>query len=239
MIPLRDQNPGIRFPAMTVFLILAAVAIYVFVQLPQGDSAFYEYATIPCEFTGGGPASLGELNSGVCDSNPSPGLFEDKIVAFSLLSSIFLHGGFAHLLGNMWSLWIFGNNMEDAFRRGGYLVFYLAGGVIASVAHIVMNPGSTIPVVGASGAIAAVMGAYIILFPRARITTWAVIVPLAVPASVFLAIWFVSQFWIAGSSPDVAWEAHVAGFVFGAIVALAMRRKLIDRLASQAFQFVR
>ncbi len=239
MIPLRDQNPGIRFPAMTVFLILAAVAIYVFVQLPQGDSAFYEYATIPCEFTGGGPASLGELNTGVCDSTPAPGLYDDKVVAFSLLSSIFLHGGFAHLLGNMWSLWIFGNNVEDAFGRGGYLAFYLAGGVIASVAHIVMNPGSTIPVVGASGAIAAVMGAYIILFPRARITTWAVIVPLAVPASVFLAIWFVSQFWIAGSSPDVAWEAHVAGFIFGAVTALTMRRQLIDRLARQAFQFVR
>ncbi|MDH3193997.1 MAG: rhomboid family intramembrane serine protease [Acidimicrobiia bacterium] len=239
MIPLRDQNPGIRFPAMTVSLILAAVAIYVFVQLPQGDSAFYEYATIPCEFTGGGPVSLSELNTGICDSTPAPGLYENKIVAFSLLSSIFLHGGFAHLLGNMWSLWIFGNNVEDAFGRGRYLVFYLAGGVIASVAHILMNPGSTIPVVGASGAIAAVMGAYIILFPRARITTWAVMVPLAVPASVFLAIWFVSQFWIAGSSPDVAWEAHVAGFAFGAFVAFVMRKQLIDRLARHAFQFVR
>lgn len=224
---------------MTVALVLAAVAIYVFVQIPQGDSAFYEYATIPCEFTGGGPISMSELNSGICDVRQEPGLFDDKSVLASLISSIFLHGGFAHLLGNMWSLWIFGNNVEDAFGRAGYLVLYLVGGVVASAAHILMNQGSTVPVVGASGAIAAVMGAYVILFPRARITTWAVLFPLAVPAWVFLAIWFGSQFWIAGSSPDVAWDAHVAGFAFGMGVALLLRRRLIDRLADQAFQFVR
>lgn len=224
---------------MTVALILAAAAIYVFVQIPQGDSAFFEYATIPCEFTGGGPVSISELNSGICDSRQEPGLYDDKSILLSLISSIFLHGGFAHLLGNMWSLWIFGNNVEDAFGRVGYVGLYLVGGVVASAAHILMNQGSTVPVVGASGAIAAVMGAYVILFPRARITTWAVLFPLAVPAWVFLAIWFVSQFWIAGSSPDVAWDAHVAGFAFGLAVALLMRRRLIDRLADQAFQFVR
>ncbi len=224
---------------MTVALVLAAVAIYVFVQIPQGDSAFYEYATIPCEFTGGGPISMSEFNSGICDVRQEPGLFDDKSILASLISSIFLHGGFAHLLGNMWSLWIFGNNVEDAFGRAGYLVLYLVGGVVASAAHILMNQGSTVPVVGASGAIAAVMGAYVILFPRARITTWAVLFPLAVPAWVFLAIWFGSQFWIAGSSPDVAWDAHVAGFAFGVGVALLLRRRLIDRLADQAFQFVR
>jgi len=239
LIPLRDQNPGISFPAITVALIVMAVAIYFFVQVPQGDSAFIEYATIPCEFSGGGPVSLHELNTGVCDTHQEPGLFDNKAVLLSLISSIFLHGGFAHLLGNIWSLWIFGNNVEDAFGRLRYVGFYLAGGVVAGVAHIVINPGSTIPIVGASGAIAAVMGAYIVLFPRARITTWAVLVPLAVPAWVFLSIWFGSQFWIADSSPDVAWEAHVAGFVFGMFLALVMRRKLIDRLANQAFQFVR
>lgn len=239
MIPLRDQNPGIRFPAITVALILTAAAIYYFVQLPQGDSAVFEYATIPCEFSGGGPVSLHELTTGVCDPYQEPGVFDDKAILLSLFSSIFLHAGFAHLLGNMWSLWIFGNNVEDAFGRLRYVVLYLAGGVVAGLAHIAINPGSTIPVVGASGAIAAVMGAYIILFPRARIATWAVLVPLSVPAWIFLSLWFASQFWIAGSSPDVAWEAHVAGFVFGMVVALVMRRGLIDRLANQAFQFVR
>lgn len=224
---------------MTVTLVLAAVAIYVLVQIPQGDSAFFEYATIPCEFTGGGPVSINELNSGICDARQEPGLYDHKSILLSLISSIFLHGGFAHLLGNMWSLWIFGNNVEDAFGRVGYVGLYLSGGVVASAAHILMNQGSTIPVVGASGAIAAVMGAYVILFPRARITTWAVLFPLAVPAWVFLAVWFGSQFWIAGSSPDVAWDAHVAGFAFGVAVALLMRQRLIDRLADQAFQFVR
>lgn len=239
MIPLRDQNPGISSPFVTFGLILVAVGIYVFVQLPGGQAAVVEYATIPCEFTGGGPVSLQELTSGTCAAVPEPGLFSDKIVLLSLVSSIFLHGGFAHLLGNMWSLWIFGNNVEDAFGRVRYLGFYLAAGVVAGLAHLVMNPNSTVPIVGASGAIAGVMGAYLVLFPRARITTWAVFVPLAVPAWVFLGIWFVSQFWIAGASSDVAWEAHVAGFGFGLVVALVLRRRLIDRLANEAFQFVR
>ena len=239
MIPLRDQNPGISFPGITIAIVLYTIAIYVFVQAPGGDDGIARYAMIPCEVTSGDPLTIEELQTGECLSGSQPGAFPDKPVTFAIVASIFLHGGFAHLLGNMWSLWIFGNNVEDAFGKAKYLLFYLAAGIVAGLTSILLAPSSTIPIVGASGAIAGVMGVYLVIFPRSRISTWAVIVPLAVPAWVFLGIWFATQFWIASSTTNVAWEAHVGGFVFGLLVALVLRRRLIGRLAEQAFQFVR
>lgn len=224
---------------VTLGIMLATVAVYVFVQLPGDQTTIIANATIPCEFTTGEPASVEELNSGVCAVDDGPGLFADKSIAFSLIASIFLHGGFAHLLGNLWSLWIFGNNVEDAFGKLGYLAFYLAAGATAGIAHIGINPESAIPVVGASGAIAGVMGAYLMLFPRARITAWAVVLPLQVPAWVFLGFWFLTQFWIAGTSPSVAWDAHLGGFIFGLVLAGVWRGPLTRRLSRHSFQFAR
>ncbi len=139
---------------------------------------------------------------------------------------MFLHAGLLHLGGNMLFLWVFGNNVEDRLSPILFLGFYLLGGVAATAAHIGLDPNSTVPVVGASGAIAAVMGAYLVLFPRARIHSVILFPPIIlfrqIPAWVLLAVWFGSQFLVDPTS-GVAWAAHVGGFVFGVLVGLPLR----------------
>jgi len=158
----------------------------------------------------------------------------------TLVTSMFLHGGWLHLIGNMWYLWIFGDNVEDRLGHGRFLLFYLAAGVVASIIHAALQPGSPMPTVGASGAIAGVLGAYAFAFPRARVLT---LVPIfffiqiiAIPAMVLLGIWFAFQF-IAGTmsfgvargSGGVAWWAHIAGFVFGFLVMMLFSRRVTSR----------
>ncbi len=240
MIPLRDTNPGLSLPLMTFVLIGISVFVFLFVQggSIDADGQIYRLATIPCEIVTGDPLDVEEITMQTCVTEPLGDAFApDKPVLFSLVASVFLHGSFLHLAGNMWSLWIFGNNVEDAFGRRGYLAFYLAAGLAAGIAHVALNPYSVIPVVGASGAIAGVMGAYLVLFPRAHVRTLIVYFPVRVPAWVFLVVWFLSQFWISASSPEVAWQAHVGGFVFGVVVTLAMREVLMRRLRSHHFPF--
>jgi membrane associated rhomboid family serine protease len=226
LLPIRDLNPSRRTPVLTYLIILACLAIFFAVQ--TGEEQIYQAASIPCEVTTGEPLSSAEMFGAPCGTGDSP-VFPEKNIWFSIIASIFFHGGIGHVLSNLWVLFIFGNNIEDAFGHIPYLVFYLAAGMLASGAHILLQPQSTLPVVGASGAIAGVMGAYAVLFPRARVTAivppfffW----PFALPAMLFLAIWFFSQFLLAGGGTNIAWEAHVAGFVFGVLVALVARRSL-------------
>ena len=212
---------------------MVGICAYGFFVVQGGEAQLFEdhlfqAASIPCEVTTGEPLSSAEIAGGECRSGDVP-IFSDKNVWFSILASIFFHGSLIHLISNLWVLLIFGNNVEDAFGHGAYLVFYLAAGLVASGAHIVLNPDSTLPVVGASGAIAGVMGTYAVLFPGARVTAiippfffW----PFAVPALLFLVVWFGSQFLLAGQETLVAWEAHVAGFLFGVVVGLLGRRRL-------------
>jgi hypothetical protein len=144
-----------------------------------------------------------------------------------LLTAVFLHGGIGHLLGNLWVLWIFGNNVEDELGHVRYALFYLVAGLVASMGHVLANPSSTVPVVGASGAIAGVMGAYLVFHPRARVVSIVppfFFLPFRVPAAVFLVVWFLMQFVLAGDDTNIAWEAHVVGFVFGAIAAVVVPR---------------
>jgi membrane associated rhomboid family serine protease len=153
----------------------------------------------------------------------------------TLLTCIFLHGGWMHFLGNMWFLYIFGDNVEDRFGHLGFGLFYLLCGVGASAAHLLTNRGSAVPTIGASGAIAAVMGAYFVLYPRARVLT---VVPIfyflemiVLPAPLFLGVWFVIQFFqgafaiSAAASTGVAWWAHVGGFVAGMVLAWQLRAR--------------
>lgn len=149
--------------------------------------------------------------------------------AFTLLTCIFLHGGWMHFLGNMWFLYIFGDNVEDRFGHVGYLIFYLLAGVAASLSHLLSDPGSTIPTIGASGAIAGVMGAYFVWYPHARVQA---LIPIffilqiaILPAPLFLGVWFLLQFFqgtlstVSTASTGVAWWAHIGGFAIGAAVA--------------------
>ncbi len=209
---------------------LACVYVFFFVQ-PHTDQAAlefdYAHAAIPCELSTGMPLDKADVDGCTAAASPPP-YYPDKNPWLSVLVSMFLHANFWHLAGNLWVLWIFGNNVEDAFGKLGYLVFYLVSGVVATAAFVMADPNATTPMIGASGAIAGVMGAYLVLYPRARIVSVFPILfflPIALPAAIFLAIWFVGQFFVSGT--DVAWQAHVGGFVFGAVIGLVLRPLLL------------
>jgi membrane associated rhomboid family serine protease len=234
VIPLKDENPTRRRAVVTVLLIVINVAVYFWVQPnsdPEESTRFvYSHAAIPCEVTTNEPLSEVELVTDSCNELPEDApLFPDKSVWLAVLISMFLHGSVIHLGGNMLFLWIFGNNIEDHLGVAKYLGFYLVGGFIATMAHILIDPSSTVPVVGASGAIAAVMGAYLAWFPNVRIKTLFIfffIVFRDISAKWLLLFWFVTQFFDAvNPNSGVAWAAHVGGFVFGLLVGLLMRSR--------------
>ncbi|MPZ52265.1 MAG: rhomboid family intramembrane serine protease [Acidimicrobiia bacterium] len=231
VLPIRDLNPTTHPIVVNWLLIAVCIGVFIVWQ-PQSDPGatefLFERATIPCEITTLEPLSTDELRTGVCEEGGADQVFPDKSVLLSLITSIFLHAGWFHLLSNMWILWIFGNNIEDSYGHAPYLLFYLLAGVVASLAHILLRPESIIPVVGASGAIAGVMGSYLVLHPTARVVS--IIPPLfffpfRVPAFLFLTLWFVGQFFIAGQGSNVAWEAHVAGFIVGVVAGLMYRAR--------------
>lgn len=215
MIPIRDEIPTRRVPVINYILIALNIVVFIF-QLMLGTSEetfVYEFALIPIQFTSG--INLGDITD--------------------IFTSMFMHGGLAHIGGNMLYLWIFGDNVEDSMGPGRYITFYLTGGLVASLAHIMTNPTSQIPTVGASGAIAAVLGAYLVLYPQSKVLT---IVPLGyfmrmtmIPAVVVLGFWFVLQLFsgvLSLGGPDVggvAFWAHIGGFVAGVVLAKLFEKK--------------
>lgn len=250
MIPISDDNPTRRRPFLTLAVALACVVVFLYVQ-PSGTRSIdvatngevleqvefaYEHAAIPCELTESRPLTQSEVgaaliggDSEACQEHVRAGdasPFPNKNVWLAVLVSMFLHGGWIHLLGNLLFLWVFGNNVEDQMGRVAFVLFYLVSGVVATAAHVMVQPDSTIPVLGASGAIAGVMGAYLVWFPWVRVRTIIIlgVVPLwpRIPAAPVLLLWFGSQFLI-GNDSAVAWMAHVAGFVFGIIAGLIAR----------------
>jgi membrane associated rhomboid family serine protease len=219
VIPLHDDNPTERFPFVTIIFIAVCVSVFLYQEsLPQnpGQAFVFHYGAIPAIVFG------------------QAAFPEDTAVAIpaslTLLTSMFLHGGWMHLLGNMLYLWIFGNNIEDAMGHVKYVVFYILCGVLAALTHAMTDPSSQIPMVGASGAISAVLGAYLLLFPRAHVL---VLLPALgmtrVPAGVVLGMWFVTQLVSGGMSigaqgGGVAFFAHIGGFVAGmALIGLFKR----------------
>lgn len=221
MLPLRDNIPSSRFPAATLGIIVLNVLVFLH-ELKLGrhlDAAMLHYAVVPARYT----------NPEVAQYFTWP----QQILAF--FTSMFLHGGWLHLIGNMWTLWIFGDNVEDRLGRVRYLLLYLASGVAAAVMHIYTNAGSLVPTIGASGAIAGIMGAYFRFYPFARVET---LIPpfffgptFVLPAVLFLGWWFLLQFFNGFTSlgargpgfSGIAWWAHVGGFVFGFLVCLLAR----------------
>jgi membrane associated rhomboid family serine protease len=231
VIPLRDDNPTTRFPIVTLLLIAANVVVYLFVQ-PHGgidETRFtLEQAVIPCELRQDAPLTVAEYRTSECDQDSFDNreFFPDKNVWLAVLTSMFLHGSILHIAGNMLFLWIFGNNVEDHLGPVLYAIFYALAGVAATGAHFLADPGSTVPVIGASGAIAGVMGAYLVLYPKARILT---VIPLFIflqfvylPAFVVLIGWLILQFF-TNPNTGVAVAAHIGGFIFGAVIGLFLR----------------
>jgi membrane associated rhomboid family serine protease len=238
VIPIRDENPTRRFPVITVLLIVANVAVFFFVQPNSEDAAHstefsVERAAIPCEVVHDRPLTVDEIQATfgagddtACEvgSASSPPVFPGKGVLLAVLTSMFLHGSLLHLGGNMLFLWIFGNNVEDRLGPVPYLLFYVAAGIVATAAHIAVQPDSTVPVIGASGAIAGVMGAYAVWYPNAPILALIFIIIREVRAIWLLLFWIALQF-LEPFNPNsgVAWVAHVGGFAFGVLVALVLR----------------
>jgi membrane associated rhomboid family serine protease len=237
VIPLRDANPTRRTPVVTLALIAACAVVFA-VELsveasggPGGLAAFFKT-------WGAVPSRISAALTGTGDPGQA---------ATGVLASIFLHGGWYHLIGNMLFLWIFGNNIEDRLGRLPYLVFYILGGVAAALAQVWIEPTSEIPLVGASGAIAATLGAYLVLYPRARILTLVFLVffyqLIEVPAVIILAFWFVLQLVDGVASlgaptaqGGVAFFAHIGGFVAGALVGLVVRATTRPPLRTEAWR---
>ena len=232
MFPLRDDNPTLKTPLVTVVLILANVLVWVYVQgmgysVDVLANTVCTFGAIPAELTG----QIDTRFSGrdiICE--------QGGLMRIAVATSLFLHGGWVHLIANMWFLWLFANNVEDSMGRTRFLLFYLIVGVVATLAHVLSAPGSPVPVVGASGAISGVMGAYLVLYPHIRIQTlfffliFIRIIP--VPAWFVLIYWFALQVFSGWADPlgesGVAIWAHVGGFVAGLVlVKLFENRKLV------------
>jgi len=236
MIPLRDDNPTSRPAVVTVAIIIACVVVYLLWQPTVGrttreDGLFdLRHAAIPLEVRNRRPLSPCDVAPPIarpCSSIERVPLVPDKNVWLSVIVSMFLHGGIVHIAGNMLFLWVFGNNVEDRLGRVGFLAFYLLAGVVALLAHVAAGPSSVQPVIGASGAIAGVMGAYLVWYPRAKVNTLFFVFLVfwfRIQARWLLLAWFILQFFTSPNS-KVAWVAHVGGFVFGVVVALLVRPK--------------
>lgn len=250
MFPLKDDIPTRRFPVLTVAIIALNIAMFFFFHghfLESDafvDQRSVEYGAIPYEIThpgeGCGAVASDELacsgQAGVDGEAPS-----QPATWITILTSMFMHGGLLHIAGNMLFLWVFGNNIEDSMGRVKFVFFYLLGGVMALLAQTLFSPDAAIPTIGASGAVAAVLGAYAVLYPRARVTTLVFIVifltVIQLPALLVLGLWFVLQalngasalVQPVGEGGGVAYFAHIGGFVFGlAAIKLFANRQQDD-----------
>jgi membrane associated rhomboid family serine protease len=219
LIPLRDINPTERFAIVTFTLIVLNIAVFVYeltFGTPGGETFLLSYALIPTRLFYPDSATVGTIPA-----------------AATLFTSMFLHGGWLHIAGNMLYLWIFGNNVEDATGRVRFFIFYLLCGLFAALAHAFLNSSSLTPMIGASGAVSGVLGAYVLLYPRARVVTLVLfgfyIRTVEVPALIVLGLWFVLQFLnvlvSSGSGGGVAWHAHIAGFAAGIALIGLFKRK--------------
>jgi len=223
MIPLKDDIPARTFPFVTISLIVVNAIVFFYqrsLDVRSLTNLIYRFGCIPYEITHG------------IDISPSSGF----PVHFTLVSSMFLHGSWLHMIGNMLFLYIFGDNVEDWLGHGLFLLFYLGCGIAANVAHSLFSFNSTVPAIGASGAVAAIMGAYLILYPKARVLTMLVlgffIRFVMLPAYIFLGFWIFIQIFSSllsiGGSTNIAFFAHIGGFFVGLLIIrkLKMRRTL-------------
>ena len=225
-LPLHDDNPlkNIRFQYITVFFVALCVAVFLYQMSldDEGGQVFvFSFGAIPAVVFGNAtlPKELAQIPA-----------------ALSLVTSMFLHGGFMHLAGNMLFLWVLGDNVEDALGHKRFIAFYLIAGIAAALAHGLTDPGSKVPMIGASGAISGVIGAYLVLHPKARIKVLVSFFLVWLPTWVVLGVWIGLQFLNASMDPGgaggVAWWAHIGGFIAGVALIFPMRRKgvpLFDR----------
>lgn len=256
MIPFADETPVRRFAWVTVILIALCIVVFFAVQpthittdhlltpdlelVDRDDLQFMvDNAAIPCEIVKGRPLTEREFrdtfeygDTSACSDRDGKRHSPGKIVYLALLATMFLHGSPAHLFGNLLFLWVFGNDIEHRWGRGRYLLLYVVGGIVASLAHVLSDPDSTVPMIGASGAIAAVMGAYLVCYPANRVKTiifFGFLLLRKVKAVWLLLTWLALQLLLIGGGSGIAWAAHVGGFLFGVLLGLLWRRRGRER----------
>ena len=233
MIPLKDDIPTRRTPVLTLVIIAICVAVYFLFEHglwdlgTTGNERVLEFGAIPYEITNPGK-ECGEVEGQLACEREAGALPDQAPWYLTLFTSMFMHGSLLHLAGNMLFLWVFGNNVEDSMSRWRFAIFYLLGGLAALGLQVVTDPDSAVPTVGASGAIAAVLGAYALLYPRARVVTLIFIIIIftiiQLPALLVLGLWFLLQLLPAFSDPvgggegGIAYFAHIGGFVFGLLL---------------------
>ena len=225
MIPIKDDNPTEGFPLVTVSIIVLNVIVFL-IQIMNGPAAaevfIYRTAAIPYEITH------------LIDIAPFGPLWPP----FTLVSSVFVHADFLHLGGNMLFLWIFGDNIEERLGRVRFIVFYLFAGLVASFTQILADPNSTIPMIGASGAVAGILGVYFLLFPKAHVITlvWIAffVKKVRIPAVIFLGLWFALQVLSSlGGGDGIAWYAHIGGFMAGIAVVFTFGRLRAEAISKR------
>jgi|694.fasta_scaffold00566_37 membrane associated rhomboid family serine protease len=215
-----DQVKGGRFPIFSYSFILVNVFVFVLIQIPE-PAFTYAYSAIPYEIV-----HFTDLTAGNFEAPHEPG---PTPIFLTLITNIFMHGGWMHLIGNMVFLWVFADNIESTIGWIRFLLFYISGGVIASVCHILSEPNSTIASLGASGAIAACLGAYLVMFPQSKVKMLFFIKIFRIPAFLFLGFWIGQQLFSAYAEfgqetiGGVAWYAHIGGFVFGIVAGVYFR----------------
>ena len=236
LFPISDDDRHLDGPAYVTLVLIAINVVLFAVQLSSSDFT-YGWSTVPAEITTGqdlvnsmpepGPSATVQSTADL-PQRPGPG--PAPLIYLTLLTSMFMHGGWGHIGGNLLYLWIFGDNVEHRFGPARFLLFYLVSGLVASLAQIALDPDSLIPSLGASGAISGVMGAYLVLFPKNRVNAVFFVRVVAVPASVVLGLWIAFQFFNGAGSlfaseqtGGVAYGAHIGGFIAGVVVALALR----------------
>ncbi|MCP4020572.1 MAG: rhomboid family intramembrane serine protease [Desulfobacteraceae bacterium] len=233
MIPVRDTQPSECFPIVTYTIMGLNLLVFLFQFYYAGfqnEQFYFIYGLVPAKYT------IQEISMYFPFSNQ----------VISIFTYMFLHGGFIHFIGNMWTLYIFGDNVEDHLGSMRYLGFYILCGLISGLAHFLLNPFSKIPTIGASGAIAGVMGAYFLLYPRSRILTIIpiIIIPwfLEIPAYIFLGVWFLIQFFnaaIIDTGASIAWWAHIGGFIAGIVLVLFLKKLPKSNTSEKLSQLIR
>ena len=209
----------------------ATVCVFLLLQ-PKNQidlfNFFYQYSAIPCELVNFSPISETQFYNNDCFYSQSNIIFPNKNLFLSIIYANFFHANFIHLLGNLWSFWIFGNNVEDKLGKIRYTIFLILIGVISIGVHIYLNQNSLTPIVGASGIVSGLMGAYVFMFPNAKLLVlvpFGFLFPTTIKAKFFMIFWLISQILISISDQNISWEAHVGGFIFGYLLLRIFNNK--------------
>ena len=231
MIPISDINPAKNSPVISRIFMFITIGVFLLVQ-PKNQidliNFFYQYSAIPCELITFSPLSESQFYSNDCLNNTTAPIFQNKNLVLSIVFANFFHANFIHILGNLWSFWIFGNNVEDKLGKVRFAIFIIIIGFLSIAVHIYLNQNSLTPIVGASGIVSGLMGAYVYMFPNARLLVlvpFGFLFPTTIKAKFFMIFWFLSQILISITDQNISWEAHVGGFVFGYLLLRIINNK--------------